>query len=229
MFNPNNIPTSFINILTRMSIIDNGPLFNRYHSFCSKHNCILVFIYKSTVCTRIETLNKEIEDLDEWTESTSLEFELFSIPQETRYEKQYAVAAIDAELYGTIKHLSIPSNRKKLYDNQKQQSNPEIVIQIENTTAYVFTPYNPEFVNRIKRELPGARWNSERRSWQIPSAKIDEARNILYDIYGYNDKIKYTELNEKQRLICRREEIKKELASINRRLKELNDQESNSE
>lgn len=59
-------------------------------------------------------------------------------------------------------------------------------IEIKNGKAYVFTPYSPEFVKRIK-SIGGARWDRDARAWEIPAASTDSARQIMFDVYGETD------------------------------------------
>ncbi len=49
----------------------------------------------------------------------------------------------------------------------------------------LFTPYNPQFVSKIK--AAGARWNAESKAWMMAAANIDIAREILRTVYGRDD------------------------------------------
>lgn len=59
-------------------------------------------------------------------------------------------------------------------------------IEIKDNTAYVYTPYNPGFVEDIKT-IGKARWNSMDRCWTVPAAAVDRVREIMMDIYGETD------------------------------------------
>lgn len=61
----------------------------------------------------------------------------------------------------------------------------DIYIEAEEKYAYLYTPYNAEFVKEIKR-IGGAKWSS-RKAWRIPIDCIEEARAIIKEVYGYND------------------------------------------
>lgn len=61
-----------------------------------------------------------------------------------------------------------------------------IRIETEEQYTYLYTPYNPEFVSKIKR-IGGAKWSSGNKAWRIPVDCIDEARDIIRDVYGYTD------------------------------------------
>ena len=56
----------------------------------------------------------------------------------------------------------------------------------ENGSYNVYTPYNKDFVRRIKG-IGGTRWNPNARAWNVPAAGIETARGIMVDIYGESD------------------------------------------
>lgn len=56
-------------------------------------------------------------------------------------------------------------------------------IEIKNEKAYVYTPYNKNFVKKIKK-IRGA-WNGN--AWVIDAAFVPAVREIMTNIYGYND------------------------------------------
>lgn len=59
-------------------------------------------------------------------------------------------------------------------------------IEIKNNSAYVFTPYNPLFVRKIK-SIGGAMWDGYEKCWKIPSSAVDTVREIMIDVYGESD------------------------------------------
>lgn len=59
-------------------------------------------------------------------------------------------------------------------------------IKINGGVANLYTPYNPDFVKKIKG-IGGAKWNGKEKCWQIPEDAVDAAREIMRDIYGYSD------------------------------------------
>lgn len=61
-------------------------------------------------------------------------------------------------------------------------------IRIENTGAWanIYTPYNKEFIREVKK-IGGAKWNGKARCWSIPAYSVDKCREILLDVYGYDD------------------------------------------
>lgn len=59
-------------------------------------------------------------------------------------------------------------------------------IEIRDTKAYVYTPYNPQFVREIKA-IGGAKWNGVERCWMIPKASVDTARKVMMEVYGETD------------------------------------------
>jgi hypothetical protein len=58
-------------------------------------------------------------------------------------------------------------------------------IQISGQNADVFTPYNAEFVRRIKNA--GGRWNGSSKCWTVPASAVDAVREIMRDVYGRDD------------------------------------------
>ena len=54
--------------------------------------------------------------------------------------------------------------------------------------AKVFTPYNAEFVARVKN-IGGRRWNSAERCWMVPESEIETVRGIMQDIFNETDQV----------------------------------------
>ena len=54
----------------------------------------------------------------------------------------------------------------------------EIEVKIRDDKAMLYTPYNPEFVKRIKK-FSDARWNSGEKCWTIDESNLDAARVIM--------------------------------------------------
>lgn len=59
-------------------------------------------------------------------------------------------------------------------------------IEINAGKANVFTPYNKDFVAKIK-QIGGARWNGSARCWTVPEAEIDTVRAYMKEVYGETD------------------------------------------
>ena len=59
-------------------------------------------------------------------------------------------------------------------------------IKISEGKANIFTPYNAEFVKRIK-SIGGAKWNAGDKCWTVPAEAVDAARDIMMDVYGETD------------------------------------------
>lgn len=59
-------------------------------------------------------------------------------------------------------------------------------IEIKDDAAYVYTPYNLNYVNRIKK-IHGAKWMQDRKCWTVPKEAVDAVREIMLDVYGYSD------------------------------------------
>lgn len=59
-------------------------------------------------------------------------------------------------------------------------------IVVNNGFADIYTPYNADFVDKIKR-IGGRRWNGENRCWTVPETEIDTVRQFMVDVYGESD------------------------------------------
>lgn len=59
-------------------------------------------------------------------------------------------------------------------------------ITIDGDKAYLSTPYNADYVKRI-RNVSGAKWDPTRIAWCIDAAAVDDARAIMRDVYGEDD------------------------------------------
>lgn len=59
-------------------------------------------------------------------------------------------------------------------------------IEINENSAYVYTPYNATFVTRIKA-IGGARWDGAKKAWKVPANTVTEVRDIMREIYGETD------------------------------------------
>lgn len=63
--------------------------------------------------------------------------------------------------------------------------NNEFEVEIKDDQAYLTTPYNPTYVQRIKQI--GARWDTSSKQWRINAQSIDVARKIMREVYGEDD------------------------------------------
>lgn len=61
------------------------------------------------------------------------------------------------------------------------------IIKNNGSKLDIFTPYNAEFVKRVK-QLSGARWNGADKCWQVSAAAEDAIREIMREIYGRDDR-----------------------------------------
>lgn len=60
------------------------------------------------------------------------------------------------------------------------------VEKINNKRVGIYTPYNSDFVKKIKN-IVGAKWNG--KCWGIPSDSLDAVRIIMKNVYGEDDLI----------------------------------------
>lgn len=61
-------------------------------------------------------------------------------------------------------------------------------ITVENNRANVYSPYNADFVSKI-RGIGGAKWDSSAKCWSVPAESVDQVREIMLDVYGETDLI----------------------------------------
>lgn len=62
----------------------------------------------------------------------------------------------------------------------------EFEIIIENGKANIRSPYNPDFVKRVK--ALGGRWSAANRTWQVREEAIEAAREAMLETYGRCDR-----------------------------------------
>lgn len=67
-----------------------------------------------------------------------------------------------------------------------------INVEIANGKAYITSPYNTDFVARIKK--CGGRWDSAKRVWAINAEALEAARTAMMDVYGETDEAPAGEL-----------------------------------
>ena len=58
------------------------------------------------------------------------------------------------------------------------------ITRIEDK-AEIYTPYNKDFVARIK--VMGGRWDGTKKCWAVNSEIIDDVRKVMREIYGRDD------------------------------------------
>ena len=61
-------------------------------------------------------------------------------------------------------------------------------ITIENERAYIYTPYNPNFVSAIKN-IGGRKWESVSKCWSVPANSVETVRQIMMNIFHETDQI----------------------------------------
>ncbi len=59
------------------------------------------------------------------------------------------------------------------------------ITNLGNGKIAIETPYNPEFVKKIKKA--GGRWNGSDKTWQIDERSTEAVRAIMRDVYGMDD------------------------------------------
>ena len=59
-------------------------------------------------------------------------------------------------------------------------------IKTGNGMAKVITPYNAEFVAKVKG-IGGRKWNAAERCWEVPESEIETVRGYMMDIFGETD------------------------------------------
>ncbi|QLI95442.1 hypothetical protein H0G69_10565 (plasmid) [Limosilactobacillus mucosae] len=58
-----------------------------------------------------------------------------------------------------------------------------ISIRTEADKAYISSPYNPEFVKEI-HSIGSAKWHAATKEWQVPVESLEDAKQVLRDVYG---------------------------------------------
>lgn len=61
----------------------------------------------------------------------------------------------------------------------------EFAIELAGGKAYVYTPYDPAFVSKIK--LLGGRWNPAEKCWMVSDSAVEDARRVMREVYGRDD------------------------------------------
>lgn len=59
------------------------------------------------------------------------------------------------------------------------------ITNLGNGKIAVETPYNPEFVRRIKKA--GGKWNAGKKTWECDERSIESVRAIMREVYGMDD------------------------------------------
>ena len=60
-----------------------------------------------------------------------------------------------------------------------------INVEIANGKAYITSPYNTDFVARVKK--CGGRWDGAKRVWAVDVDALEAARAAMMDVYGETD------------------------------------------
>ena len=63
--------------------------------------------------------------------------------------------------------------------------NNSFSITIVDDRANIFTPFNSEFVKRVK--LFGGRLNAAAKCWSVPASAVDPVRELMRGVYGRDD------------------------------------------
>lgn len=59
-------------------------------------------------------------------------------------------------------------------------------IETDGDMIDVYSPYNPDFVKKIKG-IGGAKWEPSKKCWIVPEDAVDVVRGFMVDVYGYSD------------------------------------------
>lgn len=62
----------------------------------------------------------------------------------------------------------------------------DIKIEKSQGKIYVQTPYNAEFIAKVKN-IGGAKWDRYEKAWVLDEDYIEDVRMVLADVYGYTD------------------------------------------
>lgn len=103
----------------------------------------------------------------------------------------------------------------------------KIRIEPGKDKTKIYTPYNAEFVSRIKTQIKGAKWNGS--AWVIPAETAGMAKEIIAEVYGEagveinssGEESAAKAVPDKKLLPERREELVAERERLRRRLLEI--------
>jgi len=80
-----------------------------------------------------------------------------------------------------------------LYISDKTERRIEMCnfeIESKGETIYITTPYNPNFVAKVKRT--GAKWDGASKRWHTDARNIEIVRGIMREVYGRDDSTQET-------------------------------------
>lgn len=60
-----------------------------------------------------------------------------------------------------------------------------IKITIDGDSARIESPYNPDFVNRVKKM--GGKWSAEGKVWIVDARNVEAVRVAMREVYGMDD------------------------------------------
>lgn len=60
-----------------------------------------------------------------------------------------------------------------------------IKVEIKNGKAYITSPYNVDFIRRIK--LNGGKWSTVSKRWYVPEPALPAVRAMMMEVYGETD------------------------------------------
>lgn len=60
-----------------------------------------------------------------------------------------------------------------------------ILVNCEN--GIIYAPYDKEFVAAMKSRIGGAKWDSSKGAWVVPTASVNKVREIMLEIWGETD------------------------------------------
>lgn len=60
-----------------------------------------------------------------------------------------------------------------------------IKVEIKNGKAYITSPYNVDFIRRIK--LSGGKWSTVSNRWYVPEPALPAVRAMMMEVYGETD------------------------------------------
>lgn len=63
----------------------------------------------------------------------------------------------------------------------------DLWIRENGNTAFVYAPYIPEFIKRIRLDVKNCHWDQTNKCYKIPKNEIDTVRKIFDDVFGYTD------------------------------------------
>ncbi|KKK88672.1 hypothetical protein LCGC14_2740800, partial [marine sediment metagenome] len=107
----------------------------------------------------------------------------------------WRIAAAKTMSGESVQALDLPQMTQKWRPHRQSVSGPAGIVLVNKKIAAVKFPYNENFINRIKKEVDGRKWNGDAKCWEFPVVQMPK----VVKIFG-RDNVKLSRSAEKQYL-----------------------------